>query len=163
MLKKLHKVLGLDQKQSNLARLNTLRNYSKSQLQLVKVFGAIFAVSILSVIPVTVLGIIQLMFKVDVPPLYPIAYISLLSKSVLHPILESYLTYETRDVISKFCSVCVRRCKLCHCRKNLNEAHPSLGIEVEKLNFDDKRTGLGIPSSKFIPARMEVMDNLSVK
>lgn len=84
-----------------------LKNYNKSQLQLVKVFGAIFAASLLTVFPLVVLTFTEpILGDNSIFPLqylYPVAYISLLSKSVLHPILESYMNHETREVISKFC------------------------------------------------------------
>lgn len=52
--------------------------------------------------------------------LYAIVNVSTLSKSVLHPILESYMTYEIRTVVSKFGLACARRCKPCQCKKNKN-------------------------------------------
>jgi hypothetical protein len=43
------------------------------------------------------------------PWLITIAYLSLLSKSVVHPILESYMTYETRQTILKSLSSCMKK------------------------------------------------------
>ena len=46
-----------------------------------------------------------------------------LSRSVLHPIVESYMTREIRNVVSKFC-VRVRRCK--HLKKDGEERDEAL-------------------------------------
>lgn len=113
-----------------------MKSYNKSQLQLVKVFGAIFAVSMLTIIPFVIFGISILVLgnerSVIKTILQPISYISMLSRSVIHPLLEAYMNYETRDVISNFCSACVRRCKSCltRCKKIHNEdVSPSTGAE----------------------------------
>ena len=82
-----------------------LRNHNRSQLQLVKLCVATFSVSLITELPVIVL-FIALPITDLTPSLYPIVpigYILLLSKSLLHPIMEASMTHEIRDIISQFC------------------------------------------------------------
>ena len=88
-----------------------LRNHKKSQLQLVKVFGAIVTVSLLTALPTIVSGVIgpfaspgTTLTAYDI-----IASIINFSRPVLHPIMESYMTHEIRSVISKSCQSCFAR------------------------------------------------------
>lgn len=110
-----------------------LKDYTESQLQLVKVFGAIFTVCLLTIIPFVVFGIsvaiIGSKMSVITTILHPISYLSMMSRSVLHPILEAYMTSETRAAISKFCWGSVRRCGLCQSR-NCNETVSQCNAEV---------------------------------
>lgn len=85
------------------------RQYTASQLQLVKVFGAIVTASVITYTPLAALGISAL-FVVIKHEFALLTYLSVLSRSVIHPILESYMTYEIRIVISKCW-------KLCHYKK----------------------------------------------
>jgi len=111
-----------------------LTQYSKSQLQLVKVFGMIFTASVLTYIPLIVLLILfRLKLIPTGNPLSVVTYIFWLSRAVIHPIIESYMTHEIRDIISKSCLSCkscvlrVRSCKACSfwktkCTKNEGSA-----------------------------------------
>jgi hypothetical protein len=115
LMMKLRRTLHLVRSQRSGSQSSSLmKDYNKSQLQLVKVFGAIFAASLLTVFPLVVLTFTEPFLGDNkiftLQYLYPVAYISLLSKSVVHPILESYLTPETRHIISK-------SCRLCSCKK----------------------------------------------
>lgn len=125
LLMQLHRALDLVRGHSRRSKNQSsslMRNYNKSQLQLVKVFGAIFAASLLTVFPLVVLTFTEPFLGDNkifpLQYLYPVAYISLLSKSVVHPILESYLTPETRNIISK-------SCRLHCCKKAPKDQAPS--------------------------------------
>ena len=89
------------------------KKYKRSQLQMLKVFGAIFTVSLLAILPFAAAGILVPIFgEASAVPLlyvYHISYIMVLSKSVIYPLLESYLTHETRNALFKCCSACVRQ------------------------------------------------------
>jgi hypothetical protein len=65
----------------------------KYQLQMVKVFAAIFSTSLLT----------SFFINIDRTTVWliTVAYLFVLSKSVLHPIVESYMTYEIRQNSSK--------------------------------------------------------------
>ena len=102
--------------------LRLMRVHSKMEssgfterLQLVEVFVAIFTVSLSTALPSFVL-IIALPITGVTPSIYPIipiSYISLLSKSVLHPIMEASMTHEVRETISEICKSSfahIRRC-----------------------------------------------------
>jgi hypothetical protein len=88
-----------------------LRKYQKDQLQMVKVFAAIFSVSLLTTIPVGVFRIPSVFIKIDRASvwLHTVTYLSLLAKSVVHPIVESYMTHETRQTILKSLSSCRKK------------------------------------------------------
>ena len=91
-----------------------MRNYKKSQLQLVKVFGAIVIISLSTVFPSIVGGVIVPFASTRTTSetavaIFNIGGIILLSKPVLHPIMESYMTHEIRSVISKSCRFCFAR------------------------------------------------------
>ena len=96
-------------------RKGSFVQYKRSQLQLLKVFGAIFTVSLLAILPFAAAGILIPIFgdASAVPLLYTyhISYILVLSKSVIYPLLESYLIHETRAALFKFCSTCFCCCK----------------------------------------------------
>ncbi len=95
-------------------RSGIVSNYRKSQLQLVKVFGAIVSASLLTLIPLIIAAIGASSILGSVPiPIYSIAYLSALSRSVIHPILEAYMTHDIRQVIAKFCRSCAARCIPC--------------------------------------------------
>ena len=85
-----------------------------------KVFGAIFAVGMLTVIPPLAFGLSVLIMgnemSIVTTILQPTSYLSTVLRSVIYPILEAYMTYETRHVIKNFCSACVRR--HLYCKKN---------------------------------------------
>jgi hypothetical protein len=90
-----------------------LVQYKRGQLQLLKVFGAIFTVSFIALLPFISAGVLIPIFddNADVIPVhitYRISYIMVLAKSVIYPILESYMTRETRDAFLKFCPACVK-------------------------------------------------------
>ena len=124
LLRMLHSKLSLfrrrDAQQQTSEQENARKKYSRGQLQLVKAFGAIFSVSVLTYLPVVVLVILLAPMNVlfNRHPYYMVAYVFFMSRSVLHPIVESYMTCEIRNVVSKFC-VRVRRCK--HLKKERDE------------------------------------------
>lgn len=138
LLKRLHKMVGTSRSQRNEQSSDVLRNYAKSQLQLVKVFGAIFAASLVTVLPSVVFGIsIPISGNGDSvirSYLYVIAYITVLSKSVIHPILEAYTTHEIRSVISKFSSSIARRPTPYHPKTTVNE-YTIRGTDIEGKTF----------------------------
>ena len=79
-------------------------NYNKTQIQLVKVFGAIFTASILTYLPVVVFKIVLLIYS-DIATstaFITVGYVSLMSRSVINPIVESYITREIRKALSEF-------------------------------------------------------------
>jgi ABC-type Fe3+ transport system permease subunit len=87
------------------------KKYTKDQLTMVKVFGAIFTASLLTLLPVIayLVSVFFSNYKVTLW-LATAAYLSVLSKSVVHPIVESYMTYEIRQTISKLLPSCTNRC-----------------------------------------------------
>jgi hypothetical protein len=88
-----------------------LRKYQKDQLQMVKVFAGIFSTSLLTIIPIGVYIISAFFLNIRlIVWLTIVAYLSVLSKSVLHPIVESYMTNEIRRTISKLLQNCMKKC-----------------------------------------------------
>ena len=90
---------------------HVLKEYNKSQLQLVKVFGVIFTTSLLTIFPTTMVVILGAISRFLIPQsFFLIAYITILSKSVIHPVIESYMTREIYEV-TILC--CMRSCRCC--------------------------------------------------
>jgi hypothetical protein len=119
LLRKLRRTLSLFRSRSSDAsqarREKGLKEFKQHQLQLVKVFAATLSASILTYIPLVVFGIVALAMSTEITRVNDyftaLAYTSLLSRSVLHPIVESYLAKELRDVIAMPYRACVQRCR----------------------------------------------------
>ena len=92
-----------------------MKKYKENQLQLLKIFGAIFTVSILTFLPFAAGGILVPFFgESNAGPLlyvYRITYIIALSKSVIYPILELYMTREMRETFCQLFCACKPNCK----------------------------------------------------
>jgi ABC-type Fe3+ transport system permease subunit len=88
------------------------RNYRKNQLQMVKVFGAIFSINVIIGIPIVIFSITTIFYNADLTATWLSigSYYSVLSKPVVDPIVESYMTYETRQTISKLLPSGVKKC-----------------------------------------------------
>ena len=89
-------------------RSAVLKDYSKDQLRLIFVFGAIFVTDLLSLIPLVSIFAVSAIIGYD-PPSYVFAtfYIIYLSRSPINPILEVSLTHEIRSALCKLCTTCV--------------------------------------------------------
>ena len=128
LLRNLRRALGNNIQTPN-TQSDILRSYNKSQLQLVKVFGAIVTVSLITTIPTVVVSVIAtpigytgMTSETAIHICYLIATIFLLSKPVLHPIMEAYMTHEIRSVISKSCRSCFTRIRGHKLNHSLSEA-----------------------------------------
>ena len=82
-----------------------------SQLRLARLFGAIFTANMLTWLPMVALALTGAV----VDPLnistamYSFAYLSFLSETVIHPILEAFLIKEARETLSGYLSCCKRK------------------------------------------------------
>ena len=111
LLRNLRRALGNNIQTPN-TQSDILRSYNKSQLQLVKVFGAIVTVSVSAALLSVVGGVFSIYARMPSDAIniyYTIVVIFVFSKPVLHPIMESYMTHEIRSVISKSCRSCFAR------------------------------------------------------
>ena len=90
-----------------------LKDYSKLQMSLVFVFGAIFVTGLLSAVPLVSMYVVSAIFAYD-PPSYVFTptYILYLSRSAINPILEVSLTHEIRSSLCKQCTA-MRRTTCC--------------------------------------------------
>ena len=88
-----------DQKENRAA----LQEHNKRQFRLVQLFIAIFTANIITWLPMVVLAITAAIVgsRTIHTSLYTITYISYLSQTVIHPILETMLIPKIRIVISK--------------------------------------------------------------
>ena len=112
LLRNLRRALGNNiQTQSDI-----VRSYNKSQLQLVKVFGAIVTVSLSTALLAVVGGVFStytgMTSETAINIYHTISATFLFSKPVLDPIVESYMTHEIRSVISKSCRSCFARIRI---------------------------------------------------
>lgn len=93
------------------SRQNVMKEYSKNQLLLVRVFGIIFTSNIVTWLPLVPLAIsVAVLDAGQVPTVvYTIAYVSYISSTVIHPILQACLTQGIRTTIKDwFSSLCKR-------------------------------------------------------
>ena len=80
----------------------------KSQLRLARVFGAIFTANMLTWLPMVALALTGAIARTAPTILYNITYLSFLSQTVIHPILEVVLIRDMREIITS-CVNCCRR------------------------------------------------------
>ncbi len=88
------------------------------QLRLVRLFGAILTANLLTWLPMIALALTgAIVGSGRIPtPMYTFAYLSFLSETVIHPILEACLIREVRVILSGYLGFC-RRIKWCRGRK----------------------------------------------
>ena len=112
LLRNLHRPLGNNIQAPN-TQSDILRSYNKSQLQLVKVFGAIVTVSLSTALLLVVGGVFSTYARTTsetaINIYHTIATTFFFSKPVLYPIMESYMTHDICSVISKSCRSCFAR------------------------------------------------------
>lgn len=82
-------------------RVSLDTRYKRSQLRLLRVFGAIFGANIFTWLPSIVS--IAIVARVVVPWFIVFGHLSLLSQAVIHPILQVTLLKKIRDEILNFC------------------------------------------------------------
>ncbi len=84
--------------------VDALKDHSRSQLVLVNVFGAIFTANIITWLPLIPLVVaVAVLESGSVPSwAFTVTYLSYLSSTVIHPVLEAYLTHEIRATIRGF-------------------------------------------------------------
>ena len=102
LMKKLHRTSPSQQESSS----DLLKDHSKSQLVLVHVFGAIFTANIVTWLPfVPLVTAVAVLESGSVPTwAFTVTYLSYMSSTVIHPILEACLTHEIRVAIKGFFS-----------------------------------------------------------
>lgn len=88
------------------SRSDILKEYSKNQVLLVKVFAAVITANIIIWLPLVPLVISVAVLEPDAVPTiaFTIAYLSYMSRIVIHPILEACLTHEIRMTLKEFWS-----------------------------------------------------------
>ncbi len=89
-----------------------------AQLRLARLFGAIFMANLLTWIPMVALALTGAIAGTGhIPtPMYTFAYLSFLSETVIHPILEACLIREVRVIMSSYLGFCRRKIKWCQGR-----------------------------------------------
>lgn len=114
-------------------RSDLLKEYSKSQLQLVKVFGLIFAAGVLTLVPAVIVGFIGAALQLrhgggmsSVTFSTSTAYILLLSRAVIFPILEVCLTHKIRSTIMMQLLKCKINLQSCYTKMNKTRTDPAM-------------------------------------
>ena len=100
LMKKRHRTVKRHRSESE-RDSDVLSDHSRSQLVLVHVFGAIFTANIITWLPLIPLVIaVAILESGGVPTwAFTVTYLSYMSSTVIHPILESCLTHEIRASI----------------------------------------------------------------
>ena len=78
--------------------------YNRDQFRLVQIFSAIFIANIVTWLPMIILSIVISIQGRGHTLLYTIAYISFLSETVIHPIIEARMIKDIWSITSKFVS-----------------------------------------------------------
>lgn len=117
LMDNLRKTLGANGGHHLESRLDILKRHSRSQLHLVQVFSAIFTSNIITWLPLIPLAIsAAVLGPGGVPTLvYSLVYLVFMSSTVIHPVLQTYLTREIRvtikDTFTKLCKAFTKLCK----------------------------------------------------
>ena len=84
-------------------RIKCRRN--QKQLNLIRIFLAIFFVDIFTWIPILILLVLTATIRIDQVPIWytSFSFLTLTSQAVLHPILEAFMVSEIKEVIVKLC------------------------------------------------------------
>ena len=82
-----------------------------SQLRMVRLFGAIFTANVLTWLPMIALALTGAVVGTTHIPtvLFTFAYLTFLSETVIHPILEACLIREVREIMSGYLIECSRK------------------------------------------------------
>ena len=84
----------------------------RKQLKLLQVFGGILAVHFVTLIPALIL-ISVLTYAGSIPPeLYTFVLFSISSQATLHPLVESFITPELRNIFTDCCKRCKQKRKM---------------------------------------------------
>ena len=84
------------------------KKHNKQQLQLLRVFGAIFIANLVTWLPAIGLAITAPIVNFDLVPagVIAFAYLTYLSQSVIHPLLEACFIHELRDIVRRWFYCC---------------------------------------------------------
>ena len=89
------------------------------QLRLVRVFVVIFTANLLTWLPMAILAVTSAAIGSGSTPtvMFTIVYLSFLSQTVIHPILEACLIRELRVIMSGYLNICGKTIKCCQRRE----------------------------------------------
>jgi len=130
-------------------RRNTLqrkihKKRNKQQLQLLRVFGAIFIANLVTWLPAIGLAISATAVDFDLVPAEVIAfaYLTYLSQSVIHPLLEAFFIQELRDIVKRWLYCCT-----CKWKQLKPEPSSRKGSSAGVGRQTSKAQGVDIPDS----------------
>ena len=112
LMKSLHRSLArLSRRRHTRVRSEVLKQHSKSQMVLVKVFSLVFTSSVITWLPVVPLVVcVAVLGEERVPAAYyTVVYLSYISGAVIHPVLQACMLMEIRDTLK---GACCSPCKM---------------------------------------------------
>ena len=86
--------------------------YNRDQFRLVQIFGAIFLANVITWFPMITLSVMIAIQGEGYTLLYTIAYLSFLSETMIHPIIEARMIKDIWSVTLKFISRMFKLCKI---------------------------------------------------
>jgi len=100
------------------------RKYSEQQIRMVKMFGSIFTVNLVTWVPGVLLSIVMVSLGFDrfPPGVLALTYLSFLSQTVIHPILETLLVARMRQLVKKYLLNFI-----CCCRIHISDSQANRG------------------------------------
>ena len=129
ILVKFRRSVAMNQDTQGAENLNSIVNEKKvAQLRLVRLFTAIFTANLITWLPIVVLALIGVIAGTRHIPVavYTFAYLSVLSETVIHPVLEAALIKEVRVILLGYLKYWKEKMKCCHCRRETIACKSSL-------------------------------------
>lgn len=128
------------------ASKTTIHQQRKAQLRLVQLFGAIFTANLVTWLPMIVLALMgAILGSMRIPTLmFSIAYLSFLSETLIHPILEVSLIRDIRLALCELTTFLRKRICICcpaePCHENTNSrvrsSHDRHGQHTSEVKFE---------------------------
>ena len=114
------------------------RAHAKSQLRMVWLFGAIFTANIITWLPMVGLVISAAVLGVIPTLAYTIPFLSYLSETVIHPVLEVCLVRDIKVAISEYYVLLKKKCTLCICRCGNDKNTSTTGTVCTDIDISQK-------------------------
>ena len=152
ILAKYQRSVAINQDAQGAENLTSIANQKKAaQLRLARLFAAIFTANLITWLPITVLALTGAIGGTEHIPnfMYTSAYLSFLSETVIHPVLESALIREVRMIISGYLKYWKEKMKCCQCKRETIACTSSLsasGNEVDLTNLSSKTIRVNVNS-----------------
>ena len=140
LVRKLRRSISISKKPKKARSAKTVaasRAHAKSQQRMVWLFGAVFTANIITWLPMIGLAISAAVLGTAPSLAYTIPFLTYLSETVIHPVLEVCLLRNIRVAILEYCSLLAKVCGVCRLKKTNRAADTSCTDIKMKSTTDD--------------------------